>query len=73
MDSFQEEVLALVLKLVTLKELKPKARKLRIMKLPKMNPAEQKQFEEKYGCQLDYDTILLLRNKYIPVLNTFGA
>lgn len=41
--------------------------------MPKLEPEDLKKFEEKYGCYIEFDTLLLLRNKYIPVLNSFGA
>jgi hypothetical protein len=38
-----------------------------------MSPEEQAKFEERYNCYLEFDTILLLRNKYITALSAYGA
>lgn len=38
-----------------------------------LSAEEQKKFEEKYGCYIEYDTILLLKNKLISAMNAYGA
>jgi hypothetical protein len=73
MDGFQEEILQLLQNIVRVRESKPKARKIKILRLSKLSKDELLEFENKYNCYIEYDTILLLRNKYIPSLNAFGA
>jgi hypothetical protein len=70
-ESFQQEVGALLEKLVSVRQMTQKKRQLTVFLINQVTPEIQKQFQDKYNSDIETDSILMLRNKYIQSFYSF--